>query len=179
MAPILQLLHENTPGGIGGRELSAPQAGLFAELTKGFFGNANLPWNMVIVGSSLGIIFLILDFYLDKNNYNFRLHLMPIAVGIYLPFGLSTPILIGGLISHFIWKGSKSNDQDSALHKGLLVSSGLIAGESLMGVGLAILSSIGISRITINLRPEISIFLTSLCAFFTILFLYQKSKSNK
>ena len=97
MAPILQLLHENTPGGIGGRELSAPQAGLFAELTKGFFGDANLPWNMVIIGSSLGIIFLILDFYLDKNNHNFRLYLMPIAVGIYLPFGLSTPILIGGL----------------------------------------------------------------------------------
>ena len=101
MAPILQLLHENTPGGIGGRELSAPQAGLFAELTKGFFGDANLPWNMVIIGSSLGIIFLILDFYLDKNNHNFRLYLMPIAVGIYLPFGLSTPILIGGLISSF------------------------------------------------------------------------------
>ena len=179
MAPILQLLHENTPGGIGGRELSAPQAGLFAELTKGFFGDANLPWNMVIIGSSLGIIFLILDFYLDKNNYNFRLYLMPIAVGIYLPFGLSTPILIGGLISHFVWKGSKGKDEDSALHKGLLVSSGLIAGESLMGVGLAILSSIGISRITMNLKPEISIILTSFCAFFTILFLYLKSKSNK
>jgi len=179
MAPILQLLHENTPGGIGGRELSAPQAGLFAELTKGFFGDANLPWNMVIIGSSLGIFFLIIDFYLDKSNYNFRLYLMPIAVGIYLPFGLSTPILIGGLISHFVWRQSKSKDQDSTLHKGLLVSSGLIAGESLMGVGLAILASIGLSRITINLRPEVAIFLTSLCAFFTISFLYLKSKSNK
>ncbi len=177
MAPVLQLLHNNTPGGIGGRELSAPQAGLFAELTKGFFGDGNLPWNMVIIGSGIAIIFLILDFYLDKNNYNFRLYLMPIAVGIYLPFGLSTPILIGGLISHFVWKRSKSNDEDSSLHKGLLVSSGLIAGESLMGVGLAILSSIGISRITLDLRPEISIFLTSLCALFTIIFLYQKSKS--
>ena len=102
---------------------------------------------------------------------------MPIAVGIYLPFGLSTPILIGGLISHFVWKGSKGKDEDSALHKGLLVSSGLIAGESLMGVGLAILASIGISRITINLMPELAVFLTSLCAFFTISFLYLKSKS--
>ncbi len=179
MAPILQLLHENTPGGIGGRELSAPQAGLFAELTKGFFGDGTLPWNMVIIGSSLGIIFLICDFYLDKNNHNFRLYLMPVAVGIYLPFGLSTPILIGGLVSHFIWKGSKLKDEDLALHKGLLVSSGLIAGESLMGVGLAILSSIGISRITISLRPEISIILTSFCALLTILFLYLKSKSSK
>ena len=179
MAPILQLLHENTPGGIGGRELSAPQAGLFAELTKGFFGDANLPWNMVIIGSSLGIIFLILDFYLDKNNHNFRLYLMPIAVGIYLTIWTINPNINWWPCFHFVWKGSKSNDEDSALHKGLLVSSGLIAGESLMGVGLAILSSIGISRITINLRPEISIILTSICAFFTILFLYLKSKPNK
>ena len=60
-----------------------------------------------MIGSCLGIIFLICDFYLDKNNHNFRLHLMPVAVGIYLPFGLSTPILIGGLVSHFVWKGVK------------------------------------------------------------------------
>ena len=94
---------------------------------------------------------------------------MPIAVGMYLPFGLSTPILVGGLISHFVWKKSKSNDEDSALHKGLLVSSGLIAGESLMGVVLAILSSLGISRITINKASNFNL-LTSICAFFTILF---------
>ena len=47
MAPIMQLLHENTPGGIGGRELAAPQAGLFASLAKGFFGDGVLPWDMV------------------------------------------------------------------------------------------------------------------------------------
>ena len=49
MAPILQLLHDNTPGGIGGRELAAPQAGLF-DLADGFFGG-NLPLDMVIIGA--------------------------------------------------------------------------------------------------------------------------------
>ena len=59
MAPIMQLLHENTPGGIGGRELAAPQAGLFASLANGF-GDGNLPWDMVAIGASLGILLLIL-----------------------------------------------------------------------------------------------------------------------
>ena len=55
MAPILQLLHENTPGGIGGRELAAPQAGLFASLANGFFGDGNLPLDMVAIGAVLGL----------------------------------------------------------------------------------------------------------------------------
>ena len=94
MAPIMQLLHENTPGGIGGRELAAPQAGLFASLAKGFFGDGVLPWNMVLIGCALGIIILIIDSILESKGSYFRLHLMPVAVGIYLPFGLSTPCLL-------------------------------------------------------------------------------------
>ncbi|QQR90950.1 MAG: oligopeptide transporter, OPT family [Myxococcales bacterium] len=47
MAPVLKLLHENTPGGIGGRELAAPQATLFANLARGFFSDQRLPWDMV------------------------------------------------------------------------------------------------------------------------------------
>ena len=102
MAPIMQLLHENTPGGIGGRELSAPQAGLFASLAKGFFGSGVLPWDMVCIGSVLGIIILIIDSIIEERGIPFRLHLMPVAVGMYLPFGLSTPILLGGLMAYFI-----------------------------------------------------------------------------
>ena len=175
MAPILQLLHENTPGGIGGRELSAPQAGLFAELAKGFFGDGQLPWNMVLIGSLIGLIILYMDSFLEKNNYNFRLHLMPIAVGMYLPFGLSTPILIGGIISYLILKKDPRKDSDAVLHKGLLFSSGLIAGESLMGVALALLSSIGIARITLDLNNSFVVLLTSLGAILTIILLYRKA----
>ena len=178
MAPILQLLHENTPGGIGGRELAAPQAGLFASLADGFFGNGNLPLDMVAIGAVLGILILTLDYFLfDKNKPGgFRLHLMPIAVGMYLPFGLSTPILIGGLIAYFLTKRSKSaNTDDHVLQNGVLLSSGLIAGESLMGILLALFASAGITSINLGLQPGIVTGLTFGSAVGVIWWLYRKS----
>ena len=178
MAPILQLLHENTPGGIGGRELAAPQAGLFASLANGFFGDGNLPLDMVAIGAVLGILILTLDYFLfDKNKPGgFRLHLMPIAVGIYLPFGLSTPILIGGLIAYFLTRGSKlANTDDHVLQNGVLLSSGLIAGESLMGILLALFASAGITSINLGLQPGFVTTLTFLSAAGVIWWLYKRS----
>ena len=178
MAPILQLLHENTPGGIGGRELAAPQAGLFASLANGFFGDGNLPLDMVAIGAVLGILILTLDYFLfDKNKPGgFRLHLMPIAVGMYLPFGLSTPILIGGLIAYFSTKRSKlANTDDHVLQNGVLLSSGLIAGESLMGILLALFASAGITSINLGLQPGFVTGLTFLSAAGVIWWLYKKS----
>lgn len=178
MAPILQLLHENTPGGIGGRELAAPQAGLFASLANGFFGDGNLPLDMVAIGAVLGILILTLDYFLfDKNKPGgFRLHLMPIAVGMYLPFGLSTPILIGGLIAYFLTKRSKpENTDDHVLQNGVLLSSGLIAGESLMGILLALFASAGITSINLGLQPGFVTGLTFLSAAGVIWWLYKKS----
>ena len=177
MAPILQLLHENTPGGIGGRELAAPQAGLFASLANGFFGDGNLPLDMVTIGAVLGILILTLDYFLfDKNKPGgFRLHLMPIAVGMYLPFGLSTPILIGGLIAYFLTKRSKlANTDDHVLQNGVLLSSGLIAGESLMGILLALFASAGITSINLGLQPGFVTGLTFLSAAGVIWWLYKK-----
>ncbi|MEL1235377.1 MAG: oligopeptide transporter, OPT family [Candidatus Neomarinimicrobiota bacterium] len=178
MAPILQLLHENTPGGIGGRELAAPQAGLFASLANGFFGDGNLPLDMVAIGAVLGILILTLDYFLfDKNKPGgFRLHLMPIAVGMYLPFGLSTPILIGGLIAYFLTKRSKlANTDDHVLQNGVLLSSGLIAGESLMGILLALFASAGITSINLGLQPVFVTGITFLSAAGVIWWLYKKS----
>ena len=185
MAPIMQLLHETTPGGIGGRELAAPQAGLFASLAKGFFGDGILPWNMVAIGAVLGIIILSADSFLERwyklkniqNPNSFRLHLMPIAVGMYLPFGLSTPILIGGLLAHFILKENSPNkDPDSVLQKGVLLSSGLIAGESLMGILLAFIAGAGIQSLTLDLNPDLITALTLSAALGTIWWLYTSSK---
>ena len=185
MAPIMQLLHETTPGGIGGRELAAPQAGLFASLAKGFFGDGILPWNMVAIGAALGIIILSADSFLERwyklkniqNPNSFRLHLMPIAVGMYLPFGLSTPILIGGLLAHFILKENSSNkDPDSVLQKGVLLSSGLIAGESLMGILLAFVAGAGIQSLTLDLNPDLITVITLSAALGTIWWLYTSSK---
>jgi len=177
MAPIMQLLHENTPGGIGGRELAAPQAGLFASLAKGFFGDGILPWNMVLIGCAIGAIILVIDYILETKSSSFRLYLMPVAVGIYLPFGLSTPILIGGLMAHFILSEDKSKaEPDSILQKGILLSSGLIAGESLMGILLAFIAGAGIQNLDLNLDPTLVSALTFVIALITIYWVYIQSK---
>ena len=177
MAPIMQLLHENTPGGIGGRELAAPQAGLFASLAKGFFGDGILPWNMVLIGCALGAIILVIDYILETKNSSFRLYLMPVAVGIYLPFGLSTPILIGGLMAHFILSENKSKaEPDSILQRGILLSSGLIAGESLMGILLAFIAGAGIQNLDLNLDSSLVSALTFVIALITIYWVYVQSK---
>ncbi len=147
MAPTLQLLHDHTPGGIGGRELSAPQAGLFASLAEGFFGEGELPLNLLIVGAIAGVLVLVIDRVLEARGSTFRAPLMPIAVGMYLPFGLSTPILLGGLFAHFFARNASDEaEAEGRLQGGILLSSGIIAGESLMGVGIALLASAGIER---------------------------------
>lgn len=149
MAPVLQLLHDNTPGGIGGRELAAPQASLFASLARGFFGDGALPWNMVIAGAAAGVMLLGIDHLLAKRASSFRLHLMPVAVGMYLPFGLATPILIGGLMAHAITRGYDEDESERRMGRGVLFASGIIAGESLMGVGLALLAALGWQRLSL------------------------------
>ena len=179
MAPIMQLLHETTPGGIGGRELAAPQAGLFASLANGFFGDGVLPWNMVAIGSIIGVVILVGDSLLESKKTDFRLHLMPIAVGMYLPFGLSTPILIGGLLAHFILSEDDSNQApDNVLQKGVLLSSGLIAGESLMGILLAFVAGAGIQSLNLNIDANLITGLTLLAALGTIWWLYNSAKSK-
>ena len=179
MAPIMQLLHETTPGGIGGRELAAPQAGLFASLANGFFGDGVLPWNMVAIGSIIGAVILVGDSLLESKKTDFRLHLMPIAVGMYLPFGLSTPILIGGLLAHFILSEDDSNQApDNVLQKGVLLSSGLIAGESLMGILLAFVAGAGIQSLNLNIDENLTTGLTLLAALGTIWWLYNSAKSK-
>ena len=178
MAPIMQLLHENTPGGIGGRELAAPQAGLFASLANGFFGDGNLPWDMVAIGASLGIVLLIFDTFLEKNKSTFRLHVMPVAVGMYLPFGLSTPILIGGIIAHFINRKNKTDEESEiSLQNGILVSSGLIAGESLMGIMLAFIAGAGIKSLNLGIDPIVTTALTIITMVVFVLWFYKESKN--
>ncbi|HDI83804.1 MAG TPA: oligopeptide transporter, OPT family, partial [candidate division WOR-3 bacterium] len=126
---VLKLL--NHAYGIGTGKpgaLQAPQASLFASLTKGIFSKGmGLEWDMITAGIILGIFIILIELLLKKKNSGFRLHLMPVAVGIYLPFSLSIPILLGGIISRFA--RNKEN--------GTLISSGFIAGESIAGVVVA------------------------------------------
>lgn len=155
MAPVLMLLHNNTPGGIGGKELSAPQAGLFASLAKGFSGEGTLPWDLIGYGAGLGVVILIIDGFLKSSGVKFRAHLMPIAVGMYLPFGLAAPILIGGLLAHFYSRGKPEKEHETILHRGVLFSSGVIAGEALCAVGLAGLAAFGYTALKYKIDSQI------------------------
>lgn len=176
MSPVLNLLHNNIEGGIGGRELSAPQASLFASLARGFSGEGSLPWNMIAIGVLVGATILFVDWYLKKQGSKFRAHLMPIAVGMYLPFGLATPILIGGLIAHYYSKGTPEAEHDRVLHQGVLFSSGVIAGEALMSVGLACLAALGIQSLDLGLAPGLVTMLSLVAAVLVVLCFFKLAR---
>lgn len=81
-----------------------------------------------------------IDEILRREGIGFRAHVMPVAVGIYLPLGLSVPILVGGIINYLVSRrASLLGDQIGAIHRGTLFSSGLIAGEAIMGIIIAFL----------------------------------------
>ena len=119
---------------IGSETLPAPQATLMKSVAEGVF-QGNLPWNFVITGAFLGVFIILSDLYQKKRGSGFRIPILAVAVGIYLPITLSTPIFIGGMISH-ITRQHRTNNPDNK--KGLLFASGLITGEALMGILVAV-----------------------------------------
>ncbi len=137
IAPILSLLHNAYGIGEG---LKAPQATLFASITGSLFGKGeSLPFDMIIAGVVFGIIIIIIDKILENKKSKIRLHLMPLAVGIYLPVTLAIPMLIGGIIRYVIDKKKrKQTEAEQHFDSGVLLGSGLIAGEAIMGVVLAV-----------------------------------------
>lgn len=150
IAPTMQLLHHTY--GIGqaaqeGRDaLAAPQGVMFEKLIGGIFGaGRDVPWNLVGWGAVVGIAAILIDrFVLEPKATRFRLHPMPLAVGMYLPWTVTTPILLGGLVYRWverrsIARGDSAEVRQAVIHRGLLFSSGLVAGEAIMGILFAIL----------------------------------------
>ncbi len=133
MPLLLKLLHQSYGIGTGQPgSLMAPQANLMTSVAKALFNRGELPWNLVAVGATLGIIVIVVDQVLSTRKTAFHLPVMAYAVGLYLPLTLTVPILLGGLVRYWVKDPSDSS-------RGVLVASGLIAGESLAGVALAIL----------------------------------------
>jgi putative OPT family oligopeptide transporter len=141
IAPVLTLLLKAYGIGTGEpRALAAPQAQLFANISTSMFTEKPMPWIMVGIGLLIGVLILVVDEVLRRRGAGFRAHVMPLAVGIYLPFGLSIPILIGGFASLFVKRiAARHGDEEAAEHRGVLLGSGLIAGEAVMGIILAFL----------------------------------------
>ena len=129
---VLDILH--TAYTIGSPALSAPQATLMQSVAEGVF-QGNLPWTMVTIGGIIGILIIMLDVRQERIGSDFRVPVLAVAVGIYLPIELTVPIFIGGMISHL---GNKYGATKVTRRNGLLLSSGLITGEALMGILVAV-----------------------------------------
>lgn len=144
IAPILTVLHSSYGIGVQVKEgveyLKAPQAGLFAGITQAMFTpDKSLPWTMVTVGLIVGIVIIVADEFLKKRGSRFRTYVMPVAVGIYLPWALSVPIMLGGIAALATSKIVGPKKEKESVHRGVLLGSGLIAGEALMGIIIAFL----------------------------------------
>ena len=114
--------------------LSAPQAMLISSVTKGLLVG-QLPWPMVNFGIGIGIIIIIIDLLLSKSFANLRLPIMTFAAGFYLPMGISVAFFFGGLLRYLVSKDKNSKD---AQENGVMIASGFIAGEAIMGALLSI-----------------------------------------
>ena len=143
MAPILNLLLQAYGIGIPTAEhpepLAAPQATLMASVAQGVF-RGGLPWTMTIIGGVIGILIIICDEVLKSKGSTFRAPVLAVAVGIYLPLELSTAILVGGLIAHFAARvhAKRGVDGEKSMRHGMLFAAGLITGEALVGILMAI-----------------------------------------
>lgn len=129
------LLLLNSAWGFGTTELSAPQATLMKMITEGVM-NGNLPWTLVFIGVFIGVVIEIL-----------RIPVLPVAIGLYLPLELSSPIMVGGIIRWFVDKKISTKDKNNEASNGILFCSGLIAGEGLVGILLAILAVVGVADV--------------------------------
>jgi putative OPT family oligopeptide transporter len=161
VGPVIGILHQAYQ--IGSTKLSAPQAFLMKGIVKGVLGGEML-WPYIIVGMVLAIVLILIN-----------LPVLPVAIGIYLPFTLSIPIFAGGVIRHFTDKmlkkkyGSEDDEEisdwelaikqtgvkpkEKVIRTGLLFTAGLVAGEALMGVFIALLFVAGINLTIFNTAP--------------------------
>ena len=119
--------------GFGTTELAAPQATLMKMIIEGVM-EGNLPWALVFIGVFIAIVVEILG-----------ISVLPVAIGLYLPLELSATIMIGGVIRWFVDKKKADKEENKDANSGILFCSGMIAGEGLVGILLAILAVINVA----------------------------------
>jgi putative OPT family oligopeptide transporter len=115
--------------GFGSTELPAPQATLMKLVIDGVL-DQNLPWSLVAIGAGIAIACELA-----------RIPSLPFAVGVYLPVSTMTPIFVGGLIR--LWMERKARNEAQASdrrERGVLLGSGFVGGEGLLGVGIALVA---------------------------------------
>jgi|YNPMSStandDraft_1061717.scaffolds.fasta_scaffold07308_4 putative OPT family oligopeptide transporter len=137
MGPIIALHEANlASGGIGGRDLPAPQAGLMAQLAKGIVGG-EMAWGLLGIGAAFGAALIL---------FGARAPML-VAVGMYLPFETSSAIFLGGLLrraAEAMARRLPASEKAQTEENGTLLASGLIAGEAIVGILLAVVFLAGI-----------------------------------
>ena len=128
---VLVLL--NNAWGFGTKELAAPQATLMKMIVEGVM-NGNLPWPLIFIGVFIAVVIEIMG-----------MPVLPVAIGLYLPLELSSTIMIGGLIRWIADRLAGNKEQDNGAGGGILFCSGMIAGEGIVGILLAILAVLGVT----------------------------------
>ncbi len=140
MGPIIALHEANlSTGGIGGRALPAPQAGLMAQLAKGIVGG-QMAWGLLAIGAAFGLALVLCG---ARSP-------MLVAVGMYLPFDTSSAIFLGGVLKWMVDRIAQKRSAEQKLvieEKGTLLASGLIAGEAIVGILLAVVFLAGLPAI--------------------------------
>ncbi len=121
--------------GFGSAELAAPQATLMKMVIEGIM-SGNLPWGLILIGVCLAIVVEILG-----------IPVLPVAIGIYLPVQLNACIMVGGVIRWFFDKMKDGDKKEQTVSNGILFCSGMIAGEGLVGILLAVLAVFGVGEL--------------------------------
>ena len=140
IVPVLSLLQAKY--GIGEvtaghpHPLSAPQATLMANLANGVFGGS-LPWHLVGVGMVLGVVVIGLDARQARRQSALRFPVLAVALGMYLPLKLSAAVFFGGLLAEYV-RRRRPSSETSTEDGGLLYAAGLVTGEALVGILLAL-----------------------------------------
>ncbi len=132
--------------GFGSDELGAPQATLMKLIVEGVMGG-DLPWGLVFIGVFIAIAVELIG-----------IPVLPFAIGVYLPVQLNACIMVGGLIRLALdkLKGKKAEHKDEIVNDGILFCSGMIAGEGLVGILLALLAVFGVDK-ALNLSEKFGI----------------------
>ena len=113
--------------------LDAPQATLMASVAEGVF-EGNLEWTIICIGAIIGLLIILVDQYQLKRGSDFRVPILAVPIFMYLTIELTFPIFIGGMINHYANKISSQKGKNN----GLLMAAGLITGEALMAIFIAI-----------------------------------------
>jgi len=125
----------NSAWGFGSEELGAPQATLMKMVIEGIMGGS-LPWGLIFIGVFLAVVVELVG-----------IPVLPFAIGVYLPVQLNACIMVGGLIRLVFDRIKNSEKKERVVNDGILFCSGMIAGEGLVGILLAVLTVVGVSDV--------------------------------